>query len=282
MVNTLGYPNGRNIIDYLEAGSTIGAGILEYRRYQNYDKSDPTLPSAGVNASFHVGIGLTDRIDVTGKLLNLNWFYKPEYDIDQDTESTNYAVKIDNIKLISAGLKVRYNLVKEVKLVPLLFSFGGIILGLQMDYMKGEMDIDLKISDTRTITYNTLQTTATGSTSNIGSLEWQFFTVTPDILLYFDFLYFISIFTGPGLAINYGTMDLQTAGFFSIDNSSSGNLAGGTINIDYELEPYRFMPKWTLGFEINLWLVKIHAEASSMLKSPTQSFMTQIGVRMEL
>ena len=280
MVNTLGYPNGKAIIDNLQFGTAIGIGILEYTRYNNYSDSNPTVPSAGANAGFHIGIGITKRIDITAKLFNLGWIYRPEYKKDKSAETTAYDISVEEVKVISAGLKFRYNLVQRTRIIPIILSFGGITLGLQFDYMKGSMESTLKFTETETISYGGISTSAVGEWNNTGKLEWQYFTVTPEILMYFDVLYFFSLYTGPGISFNTGSMDFSMTGTGTVKQGST-TLATGTVDINYKLKPYRVMPKWTAGLEVNLFILKLQAEVASMLLSPTETVYGQVGVRMQ-
>lgn len=291
MVNTLGYPNGKSAIKqfpHFEFGVAVGAGILELNRSDDFSEENPTIPFGGINGAFHIGTGITERLDVTVKFFSLSWFYKVDESFDDESEDVSYKVTVKDTDIYSVGAKFRYNLLPSITLIPILFTFGGVSLNLGFDYMNGETKTILEMQDTEDIEISGWTVPAKATYTNEGKIEWSFFSVTPEILVYLDLLYFISLYTGPSVSLNYGSFDFTMDGSGNIvSDSAVGPFTAGTdiadidVAIAYSMTPYAMIPKWTVGLEFNLWVLKLQAEVTSILSSPNDSVMGQVGVRMQ-
>lgn len=288
MANTLGYPNGKSTIKpfpHFEFGVAAGAGILEYGRYEDFSEENPTIPFGGINAAVHVGTGITERLDVTVKFFSLGLVYKVDESFDDEAGDVAYKVRIKDTEVYSVGAKFRYNLLPSITIVPLLLSFGGVSVNLAFDYMKGDTKILMEMSDTETVVIGATPYDATATYNNEGKIEWNLYSVTPEMLVYLDLLYFISLYTGPSVSFNYGTFDFTMKGNGDITGVTAPftgvQLATSTVDIDYSMKPYAVIPKWTLGIEFNILMLKLQAEVTSILSSPTDSVMGQVGIRMQ-
>jgi len=237
MVNTLGYPNGKSAIKqfpHFEFGVAVGAGILEMNRSDDFSEEKPTIPFGGINGAFHIGTGITERLDVTVKFFSLGWFYRVDESFDDESEDVSYKVTVRDTEVYSVGAKFRYNLLPSITLIPILFTFGGVSLNLGFDYMNGD-------------------------------------------------------YTGPSVSFNYGSFDFKMDGDGTIKSDvtfvpvvTEGETLGTIdVAIDYSMKPYAMIPKWTVGLEFNLWVLKLQAEVTSILSSPNDSVMGQVGVRMQ-
>jgi hypothetical protein len=288
MVNTLGYPNGKATIKpfpHFEFGVAAGVGILEYGRYEDFSEDNPTIPFGGINAAVHVGTGITERLDVTVKFFSLGLVYKVDESFDDEAGDVEYKVRIKDTEVYSAGAKFRYNLLPSITIVPLLLSFGGVSVNLAFDYMKGETKTILEMKETRDIKVSGIDETVEASHINEGKIEWNLYSVTPEMLVYLDLLYFISLYTGPSVSFNYGTFDFTMNGSGKLvgqgPNFAGTDIADIDVRIDYSMKPYAMIPKWTLGIELNILMLKLQAEVISILNSPTDSVMGQVGIRMQ-
>jgi hypothetical protein len=158
---------------------------------------------------------------------------------------------------------------------------------LGFDYMYGNIDTTFKAENVKSVSL----TLYPGATANAvyetkGSIKWNMFSVTPEIFTYLDFIYFFSIYTGPSVSINTGSYDVSMRGSGVLQS----NLGAGITDIgnlyvrtSEKLKPSILIPKWTLGIEINLWVVKIDIEASTVLTSAIKdSAMAQVGVRVQI
>jgi len=293
MVNTLGYPNGKSAIKqfpHFEFGVAVGAGILEMNRSDDFSEEKPTIPFGGINGAFHIGTGITERLDVTVKFFSLGWFYRVDESFDDESEDVSYKVTVRDTEVYSVGAKFRYNLLPSITLIPILFTFGGVSLNLGFDYMNGETKTILEMQDAEDVEIaGAGLISATATYTNEGKIEWSFFSVTPEILVYLDLLYFISLYTGPSVSFNYGSFDFKMDGDGTIKSDvtfvpvvTEGETLGTIdVAIDYSMKPYAMIPKWTVGLEFNLWVLKLQAEVTSILSSPNDSVMGQVGVRMQ-
>jgi hypothetical protein len=297
MTNTLGYPVGKPMLGafpHFEVGAAAGAGILEKNRYDNFERERPTTPFAGANVGFHFGLGITRRFDLIGKIFNLGWFYEVDKTWSNDRNNVGYEMRIRDSELLSAGLKARFNLVPRTTVIPFIFSFGGVNINLGFDYMRGRTEADLAlldvVKDVEVVDTSTTITTRSRYDST-GKIEWNLYSVTPEVLVYADFFYFLSIYTGPGLSFNLGSLDFSMKGNGIIQTvdpiaplsiNAGAQIGSATLDMDYRMKPYSIMTKWTVGIEFNLLVLKINVEAVSILSSPRDSGMIQFGARVHL
>jgi len=317
LANTLGYPNGKSTIGkfpHFEAGAAVGVSVYKVWRYRDFDldKDNPSIPGGGVNGGFHVGTGITDRIDISVKYFTLNWFSgfyqdKLEKDKEFDNKSINGKAEVD---ARSFGIKARYNLVKESSPYSVLFNFGGVSINLAFDYLKNKIsasgiyaqneETELSIKDPFS-DYSDEQNIQVKADLN-GSMVFQnsFYSLTPEILAYFDVLYFITLYTGPSVSFVMGSSDLTARFDGSVSNenevvmysqlvqsqsiAAGSNLASAVLVSDNVMNPMRMVPKWALGLEFNLWVLKIQVEAATLLTRVMNydTFTAQFGIRLDI
>lgn len=311
MANVLGYPNGRAMIGqfpHFEIGVSAGVSTYQLFRYRDYDIHNPEIPGAGVNGGIHFGTGIDDRMDIMFKIFVLGSFYIYDREINQSvthdtTIDREYTVEVTDNSIYSFGVKSRYNLIRPRP--RSLFSFGGLNINLAFDYMsarfaaKGEYittkDVDITIPD---FVFGETQTTleVIASVRGASAIQWHFFSVTPEIITYFNLLYAINIYTGFALSINRGAVTFETNAVGELRNvtpieapSTSTTLvpanqviASANMHADASMTPHVLLPRYILGFEIDFFLFKMTVEASTVLTSPTDSFAAQIGVRTEI
>jgi hypothetical protein len=310
--NTLGYPNGKSIIQplpHFEAGFAAGASIYKYDRYKDFSKNDPTIPGGGANAAVHFGTGITDRIDVTAKIMFNAGIYSPKKDVTQNNSIRNFKVSLKDTNIFSAGVKGRYNIVGEIPVVPYVFSFGGITAGVSLDYMYGKISTsgtydyhddanpiqftmkspwDSQVTDVQSILTNT-------SVNGKAALKWSMLSVTPEIMTYVDLFYLFSFYTGPAVTFTAGSVGIDVNASGTVTNRelinnkyvTNGNipagsaLATGVMTSNTTFNAPWILPTWKLGLELNLWAIKIQGEVATLLTSPTKSFAGQVGVRVQ-
>ncbi len=316
--NTIGYPNGKSIIKpfpHFEFGAAAGGSVYRLSRKDDFTKDDlednPVIPGGGVNASIHAGTGIAKNIDITFKFFVLDMFYSKTKSFDKTDGDSYYMAEISDTNAISLGCKVRYNLLKKKKNAPMLFSLGGATLNLGFDYMYNIVKTQLRYDKTVTgITFDvrdpfdpgnsTTQTTdLTGSVTGTAEVNTSIFSITPEIFVYADILYLFSFYTGPSVSVNFGNMNinvlssgtLTNSSALSVNTSSTGTLelvganeelAAAQFTSTNRMEPKRFIPKWTLGLELNLWVLKLQAEVTAILTGAYKdSVIAQAGVRFD-
>jgi len=307
LANTLGYPNGKSTIKpfpHFEFGLSAGASVTEYSKFGDYDrKNNPATPGIGANFAVHFGTGITDRIDVTFKFFsNFNIAYKGT--LDESKDGNTKKAELYDTDVFSAGVKGRYNLVRPVNFAPYVFSFGGVSVNLALDYMKNRFaskvtystveteSMDLKFdifSPTRTTDVE-VREDSTGSTV----IESNILSVTPEIFAYIDLFYVFSIYTGPSISFNTGTMDFNINAGGELRSENAVTITEGTALTEDQLigtaslvsenrmSPYWVIPKWTLGLELNISVVKLQFEASADLRHITESARAEVGLRVDI
>jgi hypothetical protein len=317
--NTLGYPNGKSTIrpfPHFEFGAAAGGSIYHYSRKDDFNKDDleanPTAPGGGANAAIHLGTGITDRFDLTLKFFSLKLFYSGTKSFDKSDDDSSYQAEIDDYNAYSIGIKGRYNLIRKRKKAWWVFSPAGLSINLALDYMENNLILDVDYS--KTVTGVEFAVTDPFDSSNNppaqtsdltsvvnGSVEMKtsIFSITPEILGYLDVLYLFSFYTGPSLSINMGTMEinarangtLTNSSAISVDTTSAGTvelvganeqLATAELISNNTMKPKLFIPKWTLGLELNFLNLKVQLEATAILISGiTDSIIGQAGVRFD-
>jgi len=304
--NTFGYPNGKGIIPNFEAGFAAGAAVYQYDRYENFSKDDPTVPGAGANAAVHFGFGLSDVTDITFKMFINQNMYSPEKNIKKESGERLYDFTLNETDLISLGVKGRYNIISETEIIPYIFSFGGVTAGVAVDFSHGKISSTGRFKDTTVLPlegtdsfsgdpftqYVSIQTTVDGT----AAYEWNVISVTPEIMTYADFFYFLTLYTGPAVSLNAGSANLtMTAegvmknldpvysddGHILLLAGPNNNIATGKLNINAPFNVPLAIPLWKVGCEINISAFKIQAEGAVVLTSPLNSFTMQLGMRVQ-
>ncbi len=308
--NTLGYPNGKAIIGlfpHFEAGFALGAGVYKLDRYKDFEKENPETPGAGVNAALHFGTGITDKIDVTAKMLFYNSFYVPGKSYSHETEIHDLDIKIRKTDIVSMGFKGRYNIFPKKDLVPYIFSFSGLTAGVSVDFVHGAVstnctykdtrDVDLEGSDLYSGDSFTQEVNITTDVSGSATTEWNIVSLTPEIMVYCDLFTFLSLYTGPALSLCAGnTLFYANANGAVVNNTPvyadqansfvlaipGSTIATGVLYGDSYFNVPWVIPMWKLGLEINIVDFKIQLEAASVLTSPLDSFTAQLGFRVQM
>lgn len=306
LANTIGYPNGKSLIKpfpSFESGLSGGSSVYKYKRSGDFGKDNPKIPGIGANAAIHFGTGIDDKSDVTFKLLYSQNFYTPDKKLTKDNTKRDYEFKLTEMNMLSLGSKVRYNIISGSDASASLFSFGGITAGIALDYMKGNIDArgiyrdrrNVNFTVTDPLTYDTItrsiltESTIRGNTS----LNWNIVSVTPELFTYIDLLYILSLYTGPSASFNAGSVKFNTHATGEARNVNAINSDGDILELvpanstiataemksTAKMKVPPVIPKWTLGFEINILAFKIQIEGTTVLTSPTDSFAGQIGLR---
>ncbi len=306
LANTLGYPNGKSIIPNFEAGIAAGASVYQYDRAGNFSKDDPEIPGIGANAALHFGLGLTADSDITFKFLINKGMYSPDKDIKKKTDDRLYNVTLEETDIVSFGIKGRYNLIKEITILPFIFSFGGVTAGVALDYTHGKISTKGIYEDTRLLEFEgvdsfsgdtfTQEVNVKTSVEGEAAIEWNMISVTPEIMGYVDLFYIFSIYTGPALTLNAGSANLSMTANGELTNltpvySDDGHItelvgvnetiATGSLNANAPLSVPIAVPLWKAGIELNILAFKLQAEAAVVLTDPAKSFTAQVGARVQ-
>ncbi len=292
MSNLLGYPIGKAHLGKFpsfEVGVALGAGFsnMEY-----FDKNAPehdngSLPAVTPNAIAHFGVGLTDRVDVLGKFFTMS-----KSIADPGVESK--LVTIRDYRMISAGGRLRYNLVKKKTLIPIFFNFGGVTVSGGADFLYGDFRV---LGDYDTDFNNVEVDYGSGPTPIPLHFEgdyntrvlWSLITLSTQAVAYFDILYFFSLYSGFGLSGNIGYFKFEFDGTGDVTTSSNPYfLATGTNSVGSMLfesknnyPPYYIIPTYIIGLEVNLWVLKLTGETMVNLYN-LSDVNAQVGLRIQI
>jgi len=306
LANTFGYPNGKAIIPNFEAGIATGVAVYKYDRYENFSQNDPTIPGAGVNAAVHFGLGLTEDTDITFKMFINQGMYSPDKHIKKSSDNRLYDFTMDETNLISLGVKGRYNLIKEIEIIPFIFSFGGVTTGVAVDFSHGKVSTSGRYQDTRQLQFSgtdafsgdpfTQSVNVQSTVDGKAVFEWNIISITPEIMVYTDLFYFFTLYTGPAVSFNAGTANFSMTangvmtnltpvysddGHIATLAAANSTIATAKLHANAPFNVPIAIPLWKVGLEINLWALKLQAEGATVLTSPTKSFTLQVGTRVQ-
>lgn len=305
LANVLGYPNGRAMIGqfpHFEFGVSAGVAAYQLFRYEDYNKDNPEIPGGGVNGSFHFGTGIDDRMDVMFKVFFLGSYYTYDRTFEQEASDRRYNIEVTDNSIYSFGIKTRYNIIRPN--TRSFFSFGGLNVNLAFDYMYARFATKGWYFTQKLVEFNVFgnenpeEVLVDGTIDGTAAVNWHMFSVTPEVIAYFDVFYFISVYSGFAVSFNRGAVTFETdmeGTLYNrdpiVDDTDPMNpitmvaadqpIATGALHADSSMTPNLILPRFILGFEIDLWALKIQLEGSSLLTSPTDSFTAQVGIRIE-
>jgi hypothetical protein len=278
--NTLGYSIGRATLGdfpHFSAGFSLNAGLSNMENFQ-HSKSGVykgTLPGLGLAPAFHLGVGLGGGFDFIGKLFVYNLdLYNPNI--------KTASLELDKLSLYSIGGRVRYNVITEKKIIPFLFSFGGITLVAGGDISRGIVEANgkysLPFSQITVAGFGVANPTLDGTYN--ASVTWYQMSGTAQALAYFQIFGILSMYTGGGLTIGYGWF---TLGFDASGSLSDSGTTFGTLSCTSKSKyhPYSILPTYIVGFEIDIPLVKIVTESQVNLRNRTDVSVS-LGVRVQI
>lgn len=299
LANVLGFPIGKSYLGAFpsfELGISGGAGCtnMEYYDKTELAHNNGTRPMFAPNPILHFGMGIAGGVDIIGKIFYLSKSFVDHY--KSDIKYGNDVFKVTDYKVYSVGGKLRYNYIKEKKFLPFYLSFGGVTFSLGGNFMYGDINV------TGNYKYDFKNITVTNPGPGPASYEvpinfdgqyqtkihWTIFTVDAQAIAYFDIFYFISLYSGFGVAGNIGSFNIK---FIGSGNATSDdpNYFGitGTNNvgrIDFmtknSYRPSPVIPLYILGFEINILVLKLNAETMVNLLNRSD-VNAQVGTRLQ-
>jgi len=295
LANVLGYPIGKSYIGsfpHFELGIAVGAGCTNMKYF---DKDDPahdngTLPMFAPNPVLHFGLGLGGGFDVLGKAFYISKSVINKYKSDIDYEARGTTLK--DFKIYSTGVKLRYNYIKEKRVLPFYLAFGGVTFSLGCNFIYGDISFigDYKY-DFDDISVNV--PAPTNIPMNFdgqfeANIHWAIFTLDAQAIAYFDIFYIFSLYTGFGVAGNIGAFKLESTGegAATTTNSTYQTFTGtnqiGTVTFSsknrYRSSPV--IPLYILGLEINILVLKLNAETMVNLHNRSD-VNVQFGTRLQ-
>ncbi len=286
--NITGYPIGKSHIGafpHFQIGVANGVGCtnMAYFARSKDERNDGSFPMMVPNPVLHFGFGLTERTDFIGKFFMFtSGMYKPE--------ASNSMVRVNEFNIYSAGGRFRYNIVQRTTVLPMVFSFGGITLGMGGDVMMGSVKADGRYRASYksvNVTYGAFNQDVNLSLDSRynADVNWAVYSATAQALAYFDFFYLFSFYTGMGLTGGYGIFNTTFTANGTLTSDVAIPLLGTTVgtmtmNSTNKYKPYPVAPTYILGLEINLLMLKLNLE--TMVNMRNGSDVTAlVGTRME-
>jgi hypothetical protein len=245
-------------------------------------------------------------MDIMFKIFVLGSYFVYDRELNQSvthdsTIDREYTLHVTDNSIYSFGVKTRYNIFRPGP--RSLFSFSGLNVNLAFDYMsarfaaEGEYKTTKQVDLTIPLTYQPIPTELFASVTGSAAVQWHFFTITPEVIAYFNMLYAINLYTGFALSINRGAVTFESDARGTLKNTSdikdpnnssitlipaNSTIATAVLHVDSSMTPNVILPRYILGLEFDFFLVKLTVEASAVLTSPTDSFTAQVGVRTEI
>ncbi|PKL37832.1 MAG: hypothetical protein CVV44_15985 [Spirochaetae bacterium HGW-Spirochaetae-1] len=291
--NIAGYPMGVAYLGGLgnfTVGLSLNAGLTNMKYFdKDANVGNDVLPFAGLNPVVNFGLGIGKKVDLLGKaFLFSTGFYTPP--IDTST------VKLEKLNLYSFGGKLRYNWIEGQTLLPGIFSFGGVTLSAGGDFLYGLINlsgqydyqmptIEVDPDGAGGVPASEVELSYTSDYAN--EIKWFVLSVNLQALVYGEIYWIFNIYTGFGMSVNYGVFnfDLNTAGNVTTDdaiymanNGGSGDVGTLTMVSSNKYKPYYFLPVYIIGFEVNLYIVRLSFESMVSLRNGSDINL-QLGAR---
>jgi len=287
--NIGGYPMGVAYLGGLgnfTVGLSLNAGLTNMKYFdKDANVGNDVMPFAGLNPVVNFGLGLGKKVDLIGKaFLYSTGFYTPP--INTST------VKLEKLNLYSFGGKLRYNWIEGQTLLPGIFSFGGVTLSAGGDFLYGVIGLSGQYEyQMPTIEVDPgsgpIPVDLTYLSVYTNEIKWFVLSVNLQALVYGEIYWIFNIYTGFGMTVNYGlfNFDLNTAGNVTTDNAAymasnggSGDVGTLTMVSSNKYKPYYFLPVYIIGFEVNLYVVRLALESMVSLRNGSDINL-QLGVR---
>lgn len=297
LANMGGYPLGKSYIGdspHLFFGFSLNAGLSNMQFFDSdADVEEGVYPAVAINPAIYFGMGLAKGLDFMVKaFVYSDGFYRPPVNFEFAT--------LTKLNIYSFGGRVRYNYLKEKTLLPGLFGFGGVTFSGGVDFMYGtiRMDGDLSLSLTSIeVDVGGTDTPIDIDFNSYHALEVKWFIISVDTraLAYLDFFWIFDLYTGVGLALNFGSFGLDISAprdpaqpctvttenaAYKAANAGSGDLGTITVVSDNKYRPYIIVPTFIIGFDINLFVIRLAVETMVNLRNGSD-VNVQLGTRFQ-
>lgn len=301
--NSTGYPIGTAKMDlfpHFFAGYCVGAAGTNLSYFDDERKEDGKFPGGGITGAFLFGTGITEKIDVIGKFLYYDYVM---YDPTSSSAGKKFPLDLNELSLFVLGGKVRYNQVGQRKIIPFLFELQGITFSAGADLMSGTIGVKGEKEKKFDLGSQTFDPDGTGGvaeqtidvymeiTKYDAEIKWFQLSTTASAFAYFDIIKIFTFYTGLSATVGYGffTLNSEIEGTMNTDNTVFQTAAGmsdsvmgtATMETKSRYSPYPWLPAFTMGAEINLFLLKITAETSVNLKNK-EDITGVIGMRFQI
>ncbi len=268
LANLSGYPLGTACLEKFPSffAGLSTASAFSNMRYFDSDRSMPdgAYPFITANPAIYFGLGINGRLDVIGKIfLFSDGLYRPPLDYQSAT--------LKKLNIFSTGAKLRYNYFPRKPLLPGLLEFGGLTFagGIDFQYsntgIKGFIRYEMSNIETGLASPDDLLDSVTYESNYEASAKWYSLTGSGTALVYLDFFWIFSFYTGFGIAVNWGLMTFKANGTGPVYTADADYLANqgtsdvGTLsfNSSNSYRPYYAAPIYVAGLDINIYLLHL-------------------------
>jgi hypothetical protein len=279
-----GYPMGKAYLGDAPSfllGVSLNAGLANMKYFDDSRTTEEgEYPAIAPNPTIFLGLGLGGGIDVMAKLLVYSdAFVRPPVDFPE--------ASLKEMNYYSLGVKVRYNKIKEKKILPGLFNFGGVTFSGGVDLMYGSIVVEgsqeillaqIEYTDPNPPN-NPIVEDVTFTPDYTAELTNLIVTVNTQAIAYFDFFWIFSFYTGFGLALNFGSFsfDVDAEGECVAETNTIGDIVATSKN---SYTPTTFVPLYIIGLDADIFLCKLSFETMVNLRNG-EDINLQLGIRMQ-
>jgi len=293
LCNLSGYPVGSVIIGvfpHFTAGTGVALGFSNLKYFD--DKSvDGSFPAVGFAPVVFFGTGISDKVDLIGKFSYFDIFY---YNPDSINKVSEY-VKINKLKIVGIGGKIRYKIFDEAVVVPFLLKLEGINISAGADMLRGIIEMkreidgelgsfDLDPDGTGPAAEGNYPVTYDGELD--GNLKWFQIDAAFNVNAYFNIAKIFNVYSGFGCAFGFGHFTISADSEVSVSTdpipvvNPTGQLGTALMESSSKYYPYPVIPNYLFGLELNLFMFRLTAETMVNLKNKEDVTLT-IGARFQ-
>jgi len=266
---------GKPHVGFLAIGVNAGVAFSDMD-FNNKTAGGKTLnealidvPGAGKVNALTIGVAAapyaTLSLDPLAGIFGLNFF--ADSDITAKLLTFKLGKRGDEFftDLFSFGLIFRKQIIDEITLVPFIFSVSGVSFSAGLFYTSNEVSTIVGLDLTETMEYDGMGSVAFGADDlNVG-MKVKSMTFDADVKGFFNIAYFLDLYAGFGLSFNFSNkIDVNGDITGSIDVYDSSNTLLGSsaqgLKISGEGKGSGFIPRFMIGTQINIWMVKVGAQ----------------------
>lgn len=291
LANIGGYPVGSAYLGGFPnffVGVSVSAGLTNMEYFDDENQNKNIKPAGGINPAAYFGLGMGKRLDVMFRIFTFSTgMYQPPFE-------KSY-LNIEKLNLYAVGGKMRYNLISKQTILPGLFNFGGVTIGLGADMLNGLVKVNGEIEyPMEGIEVNL----GGGATQDVdveltpqytASAKWRMVSISSSLIAYLDFFWIFGFYSGLGTSFNFGyfNVDINASGTATTDDATyltfnpSGEISEITLVSENRYYPHKVIPVYIVGFDISLALIRVTAESMVNLRNK-KDINIQVGARVQI
>jgi hypothetical protein len=277
--NVLGYAAGTPHINSFDFGINLGASEANGKYFKGEAIAD-SYPAVTPIGTLRAGIELSPKSDVLVKLTVFDLFMtgqEPQY---KD-------IVIDDYRQFVIGGKYRYMYLGPTRLLPFLFNFEGLTLGVGGDLLtgylgvRGEYDNEMGQTNIDPGTGVEIPVDTLISGDYNATMRMLQITSSVEAISYFRVMRFMMFYTGANIALGWSWFGIEADSqgqLKAADDSLDAQIGNGfdyqsdyLLLLDYDSQtiysPFPLMPVYIAGIEFDIPYVKIGLETAVNLQN---------------